>query len=170
MDPTLKTRTISALKRDIPELSPRLGTVAKYIIDHPSDFGLDPIRETARKCGVSTYTLVRMAEHLGFSGYDQLREPFRHALVSSGSYVDRPDWVDSLRQGGQLGRVQADAATNTMAIVQRSLERQTPEQLQRTAKMLLTARTVYLTAGLCCTNRGLIALPLSPDTVTLRAL
>ena len=146
MDPTLKNKTITALKQAIPELSPRLKAVAKYIVDHPSDFGLDPIRETARKCEVSTYTLVRMAERMGFEGYDEMREPFRHALVSTTAFVEHPDWIDSLREQGDLGRLQAEAATNTMAIVQRSLEHQTPEQMERVADMLLGARNVYLTA------------------------
>lgn len=130
----------------MPELSPRLKVVAKYIVDHPSDFGLDPIRETARKCGVSTFTLVRMAQHAGFAGYDELREPFRHALVSASALVEQPDWVNGLRAHSELGRVQADSTTNTMAIVQRSLEHQSPEQMERVARMLLDAKHVYLTA------------------------
>lgn len=84
MDPTLKVRTISRLKEELPALTPRLRTVAKYIVDHPADFGLDPIRETARKAGVSTYTLVRMSQQLGFDSFEDLRDPFRHALVSGG--------------------------------------------------------------------------------------
>lgn len=146
MDPTLKTRTISALKAALPDLPPRLQTVAKYIVDHPSDFGLDPIRETARKCGVSTYTLVRMAGRMGFDSYDALREPFRHALVSAGATVERPDWIDSMRRRGELGQVQAEAALNSMAILQRSLERQSAGEIERVAELLLEAETVYLTA------------------------
>lgn len=146
MDPTLRTRTISALKEAIPELSPRLKTVAKYIVDHPSDFGLDPIRETARKCGVSTYTLVRMAGRMGFDSYDDLREPFRHALVSANTVVDQPDWIDSMRQRSPLGQIQAEAAVNTMAIVQRSLERQTSGEMEHVVELLLEADNVYLTA------------------------
>ena len=146
MDPTLKNKTISKIKLMLPEMPPRLKTVAKYIVDHTSDFGLDPIRETARKCGVSTYTLVRMAKTLGFNGYEDLREPFRQALVSSTASVERPEWIDNLLAGGELGEVKAAAAVNTLALVQRSLERQTPEQMERVALMLLNARTIYLTA------------------------
>lgn len=145
MDPALRTRTISALKQAFQEFSPRLKAVAKYIVDHPSDFGLDPIRETARKCDVSTYTLVRMAHQMGFAGYEELRAPFRHALLSS-EMGERPEWLEGLRAHSDLGRTQADAAANTMAIVQRSLERQTPEQMERITHMLLGARNVYLTA------------------------
>ena len=146
MDPAQKTRTISALKEALPDLSPRLRIVAKYIVDHPSDFGLDPIRETARKCGVSTYTLVRMARRMGFGGYEELREPFRQSLVLSNVLVERPGWLEELRERGTLGRVQADAALNSMAIVQRSLHQQSPAQMERVAAMLLEARHVYLTA------------------------
>lgn len=146
MDPALKNRTISTLKEAVPELPPRLRQVAKYIIDHPSDFGLDSIRTTAQKCGVSTYTLVRMATRLGFAGYDEMREPFRNALVSSSALVMHPDWIDTLAEQGASGRAQADAALNSMGIVQRSLERQSAAQMQRVAEMLLGARTVYLTA------------------------
>ncbi|WP_370210822.1 MurR/RpiR family transcriptional regulator [Roseovarius sp.] len=146
MDPAQKTRTISALKEALSDLSPRLRIVAKYIVDHPSDFGLDPIRETARKCGVSTYTLVRMARRMGFGGYEELREPFRQSLVLSNVLVERPGWLEELRERGMLGRVQADAALNSMAIVQRSLHQQSPAQMERVAAMLLEARHVYLTA------------------------
>ena len=146
MDPTLKNRTISNLKAILPDLSPRLRTVAKYIVDHPSDFGLDPIRETARKCGVSTYTLVRMAERSGFDSYDEMREPFRQALVSAVPVMERPGWIDSLHDSGDLGRVQAEASMTAMSIVQRSLERQDPARMSRVVQMLLEAENVYLTA------------------------
>jgi DNA-binding MurR/RpiR family transcriptional regulator len=107
---------------------------------------LDSIRETARKSGVSTYTLVRAANNLGFDSYDQLREPFRHALVSSTGFSETSEWLTNLRQEGELGRVQADAAANTLAIIERTLHYQTTDQMQQVVDLLLSARTVYLTA------------------------
>ena len=105
MDPTLKSRTISTLKDALPNLTPRLRMVAKYIVDHPADFGLDPIRETARKSGVSTYTLVRMADRLGFSSFEALRDPFRHALVTTSQTSDVPDWiVQKIQDGDDVSR------------------------------------------------------------------
>lgn len=145
MDPTSKAKTISRLKGEISDLSPRLKPVAKYIVDHPADFGLDPIRETARKSGVSTYTLVRMAEHLGFDSFEGLRERFRHALVSMSHIAEVPDWIEALSAGSPTGAAQADAAVNSLGIVQRSLERPSAEQMERVAGMLLGARNSYLT-------------------------
>lgn len=145
-DPTLKNRIISDLKEAIPDLPKGLRSVAKYIIDHPSDFGLDPIRETAKKAGVSTYTLIRLAERMGIESYDELREPFRSALVTATAHVDQPLWIEGLREQGGLGQVQADAAANSLAIVQRSLEQQNLESMQRVVDQLLNANNVYLTA------------------------
>jgi DNA-binding MurR/RpiR family transcriptional regulator len=146
MDPTLKSKTISMLKDVLPNLTPRLQLVAKYIVDHPADFGLDPIRETARKSGVSTFTLVRMAEKLGFDGFEELREPFRHALVSGGQVTEFPDWVDTQRNRGPTGFAHADAAVNSVNVVRRSIERQSTDQMHRVVEMLLGARNTYLTA------------------------
>lgn len=146
MDPSLKARTIAKLKTNIAALSPALRNVAKYIIDFPADFGLDPIRETARKSGVSTYTLVRMADQLGFDSYDALREPFRSALVSPTDTIDPQHWIETLRENSATGQVQANVALKSLAAVQHSLDRLSPRVLEQVVDTLLAADTVYLTA------------------------
>lgn len=145
MDPTLRPRIIVALKDGIARFAPQMRTAAKYVIDHPSEFGLDPIRETARKAKVSTYTLVNMAKNLGFSSYEELRAPFREALVTHSSTPANPDWLDDIRTGGNTGVVFADAAENALSIVQKSLEAQGVAELADVADTLLAAKTVYVT-------------------------
>ena len=146
MDPTLKTRTVSNLKLQISGFAPQMRKAAKYVLDHPTDFGLDPIRDTARKAGVSTYTLVNMAKMLGFDGYEALRGPFRHALVAAGQASDAPDWLGEMRQQGAMGQTFAQAADNGLSIVKRSLERQDLDEVAHAVDVLLKAETVYVTA------------------------
>ena len=146
MDPTQKSQTILLLKQMISELSPQLRTAAKYIIDAPGDFGLDPIRETAKKAGVSTYTLVQIAKRLGYASFEELREPFRHALVSTTDSIAEQDWLKEHRSASETGVVYADASRNALAIVKSSLERHSAEKLEKVADTLLQADTVYLTA------------------------
>jgi len=146
MDPTLKTKTTAALKEGILEFSPQMKTAAKYVIDYPSDFGLDSIRETARKAQVSTYTLVNMAKTLGFESYESFRQPYRHALVASAALQTDPDWIASNRETSEFGQIYADAAKNALSIVTHSLERQQLEDLEDIAEMLISANAVYLTA------------------------
>ena len=146
MDPTLKSKVISKIKEDVSEYSPRMKVVAKYILDHPSDFGLDSIRDTASKAGVSTFTLVRTAEKLGFGSYEDLRQPFRHALVSTITNIEAPQWIAGLQEQGMTGQIQAEASLNTLSNTQRSLERQTPALLDKVVATLFAAETVYVTA------------------------
>ena len=146
MDPTLRMKTTAALKDGILQFSPQMKTAAKYVVDHPSAFGLDSIRETARKAKVSTYTLVNMAKTLGFPTYEALRKPYRHALTSKVSSETDPDWLSSVRTQSAAGAVYADAAQNALSIMSHSLERQSLDELEKIAALLFSARTVYLTA------------------------
>ena len=146
MDPTLRPRLIAALKAEMPALSPQLRQAAKYVIDHPSDFGLDPIRVSARKAGVSTYTLVKISKYMGFSGFEAFRQPFRLALISVPSATDTPDWLDPAPMDGTVERTHTDAVKNALSIVSRSLELQKRDRLDAATTMLIRARRVYLTA------------------------
>jgi len=146
VDPTLKTNTTAALKNGISGFSPQLRTAAKYIVDHPSDFGLDSIRESARKAQVSTYTFVNLAKILRFSSFEAFRSPYRHALVSQASAQADPEWLRAAAGRSDFGGVHADAARNTLSIVTHSLERQQADSLEAIADMLIGARNVFLTA------------------------
>ena len=146
MDPTLKTRIISNLKDQMHSYSPQMRTAAKYIIDQQADFGLDSIRVTARKASLSTYTFVNIAKRLNFSGFEDLRKPFRYALVASPSSLQKTEWLDDIRKDDELGNVYSDAAQNALSIVRRSLERQSVKQLDEIVEMLISANKVYLTA------------------------
>jgi DNA-binding MurR/RpiR family transcriptional regulator len=145
MDPTQKNKVISALKEELTTLSGSLKIVARYILDNPADFGLDSIRETARKTEVSTYSLVRMSKRLGFSGYDELREPFRAALVSTSEVTNSPAWISSLEQRGGMGIAQAKAAQNIVSIVNRSLHHMKPDVAERIVDIMFESRNVFLT-------------------------
>ncbi|MCY4178695.1 MAG: MurR/RpiR family transcriptional regulator, partial [Litoreibacter sp.] len=94
MDPTLRTRTLHQLRETLPDFSRQMKIAAIYVVDYPAEFGIDPIRTSASKSGVSTYTFVKMAKHLGFSSFEEMREPFRHALVAGGSGAQNLDWLN----------------------------------------------------------------------------
>ncbi len=146
MDPTLRPRIIASLKDEIGRLAPQLRTAAKYVIDHPAEFGLDPIRKTSRKAKVSTYTLVKMAKNMGFDSFDAFRAPFRDALLAGSPAPTMATWLDDMRAESATGAVFADAADNALSVVHRSLEHQHPDALSAVVDTLLGAETVYLTA------------------------
>lgn len=134
------------LRRDIDSLPPQLRAAAKYIIDNPGDFGIDPIRVTAEKVGVSSNVLVRLAARLGFDGFDAFRQPFRHALVTDREDSLRQDWLSRMRTGDTFSAAQADFAQNELNVTTRSLRLLKPAKLQQAARHILDARRCFVTA------------------------
>ncbi|MEX0319115.1 MAG: MurR/RpiR family transcriptional regulator [Ruegeria sp.] len=142
-----KSQLITRLKVEIDTLPPRLKAVAKYIIDHPGDFGIDPVRVTAARIGVSTNALVRLAQHMGFDGFDPFRAPFRAALVTEREDSLGADWLERMARDGGEGRMQADLARNGMNIVARSLRLLTPDKAQMAVGFMTGAHSCYVTAS-----------------------
>jgi len=134
------------LRREITRLPPALQAAAKYIVDHPADFGLDPIRSTAEKIGVSSNVLVRLAERMGFDGFEAFRAPFRDALVTDREPDLDQSWLASLRAEGGFGAAQASFAQNEQNVVARSLRLMKPEQVQQAIDHITTARRCFVTA------------------------
>lgn len=150
MENTKRSRIIRRLQADFERLPNKLRLVAKHIVDHSADFGLDPIRTTADKIGVSTNTLVRMAEYLGFESYEAMRAPFRSALLTTSEAVDDVSWLEALSQQGDAGKQLSSASRNTLSIVHRTLHEQDPAYLLGVVEALFKARRVYVTGYRGC--------------------
>ncbi len=139
---------IARLRENIAHYSPGLQRAAKYIIDHPAAFALDPIRETARAAGVSTYSLVRLAETLGFESFDALREPFRDTIraiadsaegVWGGEGMSRPMALPA----SDHARL-SEAVAVTRDNLEKSLAQLRPERLHAAVAYMRGARRVYV--------------------------
>ncbi|WP_293576446.1 MurR/RpiR family transcriptional regulator [Phaeobacter sp.] len=139
------TRLLDQLKADLDDFPPALAEAAKYIIDNPADFGLDPIRVSAQKAGVSTNSLVRLATHLGFDGFEGLRGPFRASLTTEREGGLGLEWLDRLEQSDDTAR-HGRIARNEVNIIARSLRLMTPERIDDITKTLTSAAACYVTA------------------------
>lgn len=147
LDPKQTARLLATLKEGISHMPPKLAAAAKYIIDNPGDFALDPVRLTATKAGISANTLVRLAEHLGFDSFEALRTPFRTALVTGQEAGLGEDWLAQMQTSdAPSAALQARAARNEINIVARSLRLMTPERTAAIVETLTSARRCYVTA------------------------
>ncbi|WP_132951846.1 MurR/RpiR family transcriptional regulator [Rhodovulum bhavnagarense] len=146
MDATLRLRLCARLVDEIETLPPRMQAAAKYVVDNGNDFGLDPIRASAKKIGVSPNTLVRLARHLGFDSFDALRAAFRTALVERHDSDSGETWLRRMAAAGPMGAAQARVARNELDIVGRSLQLLRPELAAAVTEDLTAARNVYVTA------------------------
>ena len=70
---------LSALRRAMPDLPPRLREAARYVARHDYDAATRSMRELAQAAGTNPATFTRLAQALGYSGW----EPLRDALIEA---------------------------------------------------------------------------------------
>ncbi|MEO7245771.1 MAG: MurR/RpiR family transcriptional regulator [Rubrivivax sp.] len=71
------------IDRSFEALSPELQRAARWLRQHQAALGLYSMRTSAKDAGVSPATMTRLAQRLGFDGFDSLREPFTRQLAGS---------------------------------------------------------------------------------------
>ena len=142
----IKQTILDRLIARIDGMSPQLRLAAKYIVDNESAFGMDPIRISAGKAGVSANTFVRLADRLGFGGFDDLREPFRVSLLERYDGSAGEAWLESLSRKGAFAADHAKSIRNEIDIVKQSLRLLTPDKAEAAATLLIEAHNAYVTA------------------------
>ncbi|CUJ96700.1 putative DNA-binding transcriptional regulator [Ruegeria denitrificans] len=140
------TQIIDHLRQEIEQMPAALQAAAKYIIDYPGDFGLDPIRTTATRIGVSSNVLVRLAQRMGFDGFEAFRTPFRNALVTDRESDLGQDWLTALQSEDAFGTFQAKLVQNEQNVVTRSLRLMKPDKVREAIQYLTTSRRCFVTA------------------------
>lgn len=73
---------LAYLHTNFSHLSPQLQNAARYLLDYPQEIPLCSMRKVAANAGVQPATLVRIAQHLGYDGWQGIREIFTNALRS----------------------------------------------------------------------------------------
>ncbi|KAA9131615.1 MurR/RpiR family transcriptional regulator [Marinihelvus fidelis] len=132
------------------ELSPRLRQVAAYVLENPSEVGLQTLAVIAQRCGVQPSTIVRFAKAFGYDGASPMQMLFREELINS---VPSPSYTKRVHQfqerAGTEGPwqpaqlLQEFARSNTMALEQ--LQDTIPESLLDQAVDALEAcKSIYL--------------------------
>ena len=74
------------------DMSKQLQTAARYVLDNPREVALLSMREQARRGEVQPATMTRLAKHLGFAGYEDVRQLYADYLRGEGSaFAPRAD-------------------------------------------------------------------------------
>ncbi|MEP2717849.1 MurR/RpiR family transcriptional regulator [Pseudophaeobacter sp.] len=147
LDPKQTARLIASLKEQIALMPAKLSQAAKYIIDNPGAFALDPVRDTARKAKVSANSFVRLGDRMGYNSFEALRRPFRDALVTSSETDLGEDWLTRMAEAGPTAALQARAARTELNVVSRSLRQMGAERTGAIVETLLGAKRCYVTAS-----------------------
>lgn len=142
-------KILADLQDVYPRLSPQLRRAAHYLIDRPDEIAFTSMRQLAERAEVQPATMVRLAQALGFDGYEALREPFRDALRRQpAGFGQRARNLLARTSRRRRGRALAQLA-NEMVAADRdnlalSLEAIGSDELAEAANVLADARRIYV--------------------------
>ncbi|MEX2746245.1 MurR/RpiR family transcriptional regulator [Rhizobium mongolense] len=70
----------SVIKESYERFPRQMKVAARWLVDHPTEVALLSMREQARRARVPPATLTRLAQRLGFDGFDKLKEVFADSI------------------------------------------------------------------------------------------
>ncbi len=125
-------------------LTPEARKAARYVLENPQAVGVSTVREIAEFAQVKPSTFVRMAQAIGFDGYEDFREPFR-AAIRDGlfSFHDRARWLQAQAVKGEMGTLYADMVGSALRNIEETFADIPVERIKAAAEMLQTSRQVF---------------------------
>ena len=143
--PQSQEEVLARLLAEFDNLPGQLQLCARYIIDHPHEVGLQSMRTLATNAEVHPNSFVRLARHLGFEGYEAMRERFRDFVRGgTGSSPDRVRWLQEMdRQGGSTA-VFGSMAEACLDNTEKMFEQQSVQDLECAVDWMINARRVYV--------------------------
>lgn len=125
-------------------MSTQLQRAARYVLDHPRDVALLSMRQQARAADLQPATMTRLAKHLGFDGYDAVRDLYAQAFREGGldfaRRVDQQVARQTLR-GDQA--MASEIASSVSAQIAALGEPEALSKLAAAAEALSGARRIY---------------------------
>lgn len=135
---------LNRLMVELDGLTPEARKAARYALENPRDMGFLTVREFADVANVKPNTIVRMAQQVGFEGYDDFREPFREAIRTGQiKPQDRARWLQNVQKRGEMGQLYADMVNSALDNLEKTFAGIKQADMTAAAKTIWSARNVY---------------------------
>ena len=143
---------VSLIARSYPDLSVGFQQIARFFTQNPNVVALESIGAVAAKCGAHPSSLVRFAQHLGYSGFKELQAVFQTRLATAApGFRERISALESElsrnENQGNLGYLR-DLVVRDIAALQDLLARTAEQALAQAAQLLAKAGTIYIAGQL----------------------
>lgn len=139
-----KNHVLAALSTQLTELTPELRKAATYVLENPNDVGVSSIREIADVANVKPNTIVRLAQSVGFAGYEEFRTPFREDIRRGVvNFTDRARWLQSLGQSDKLGSLYHDIVSSAISNIEDTFAGIDEDELKAAAAVILESRQTF---------------------------
>jgi DNA-binding MurR/RpiR family transcriptional regulator len=157
---------LDALRHALPGLSPRLRQVGRFVAGHDFDAATRSMRDLAAAAGVNPASFTRLAQALGYSGWDALRD----SLIEARRPAPADPFSARVRGGGDAQAPGGMAADMVQADID-ALRRMDASSVAGAAQALHDAARIWVSGFRSCRSVALLLhyqLRLfRPDTVRL---
>ena len=139
-------RDIIVERRD--KLPRRLAQVAAYAVESPDEIAFGTVASIATAAKVQPSTLVRFAKAMGYKGFSELQVVFQERLRDRPTnYDERLDAFSTHSSGRPVTAAMLDGfGKAAIRSVERVCERIDPVVMEKAARILADAETIYLLA------------------------
>jgi DNA-binding MurR/RpiR family transcriptional regulator len=138
------TEIVELIKSKLDGMPVQMQSAARFVIDHPSEVALLSMREQARKAGVPPATMTRLAQRIGFPGYQDLKDTYVEAIRDNVAWFSgrAVNMLSRRREYGEVSLVTetVDAITGAINELRRPA---TIEKLIKAADILDRAQRIY---------------------------
>lgn len=130
--------------QDFDSLPPQLRSAARWVLDHPDDVALLSMRGQAERAGVPPVTMTRLAQRLGFDGYDEVRDLYAQAMRQHAiGFADKGGALVARSKAGGEDRLLSDMLAAAADNVRRLAGGDVLGQLRQAVRVLGKARRIH---------------------------
>ena len=142
----LSSRDITdTLIRELDSLPRELKKAARFVIENPTEIGICSMREAAAQAETKPNTFIRLAQAIGFEGYEVLRQPFIDDIRNREPYSpNRAKMLQEIYQRGELPGLYVDAARATLNNVEQVFAQTDSGQIEEIARSIIQAKSAYV--------------------------
>ena len=131
------------IRQKMTELPKKLVLAARYALDNPDRIALDSMRATAKEIGVTSPTMVRLAQALDFDGYDEFKASFQSELVATG-FGARAHQLLSDKDTDNGETLTQRILNGSKGNLETTFSQLAEDDLHRAVDLIRSARTCYL--------------------------
>lgn len=132
------------IREQLPSLTASQRDAADYILKNPMTSAFCTISELASEANVSTNTIVRLADRLGFSGYSHFQSHLREYVKKSNQTPSGPEIVDNFSQSDSFKKTIFDVTALELENIKQTYSNIDPKQLDKAAKAIHSSEHIYL--------------------------
>ncbi len=125
-------------------LPSRLVRAAEYALAHPDEIAFGTVASVAKAAEIQPSALIRFAKALGYNGFSELQEVFRHRLRERWPpYGERLAKLRTEAPDGPAGLLKRFSASSALSLAKLD-DTMVPEDLERAVSALAGAGTIHL--------------------------